>query len=68
MQKISIIIKEVKEAAKYYIGNREVLKQDARNMYRNLSEKEKEMTKKYQRERYHVNTNLTEKLKPCQRN
>ena len=68
MQKISIIIKEVKKAAKYYIGNREVLKEDARNKYRNLSEKEKDMKRKYQRERYHVNTNLTEKLKQYQRN
>ena len=29
------------KAAKYYIANREVLKEDARNKYRNLSGKKK---------------------------
>ena len=42
MQKINIIIKEIKKAAKYYIANREVLRENARNKYRNLSEEEKD--------------------------
>ena len=61
MQKINIIIK--KKAAKYYIASKEVLREDARNKYKNLSEKEKEKKSKYQRERYHTNTDLNEKLK-----
>ena len=56
------------KAAKYYIANREVLKEDARNKYRNLSEKEKDLKRKYQRERYHINTDSNEKLKQYQRN
>ena len=42
MQKINIIIKEIKKAAKYYIAYREVLRENARNKYRNLSEEEKD--------------------------
>ena len=57
-----------KKAAKYYIANREVLKDNARNKYRNLSEKEKDKKRKYQRERYHINIDLKEKLKLYQRN
>ena len=30
-----------KKAAKYYIANKEVLREDTRNKYRNLSEKDK---------------------------
>ena len=63
MQKTNIIAKEVKKAAKYYIANREVLKENGRNKYRNLSEKEKKKKRKYQRERYHYDTDLNEKLK-----
>ena len=44
------------EAAKYYIANKDGLKEKARNKYRNLSEKEKEAKREYQRERYHMNT------------
>ena len=63
MHQIIIITKLVKKAAKYYIANKNVLKEDARNKYRNLSEKEKEKERKYQRNRYHVNTDLNERLK-----
>ena len=49
MQKTNIITKEVKKAAKYYIGNREVLKENVRNKYRNLLEKEKYKKRKYQK-------------------
>ena len=45
-QEIKTIIKEVKKVAKYYIANKEVLREDARNKYRNLSEKEKGISKK----------------------
>ena len=36
---------------------------EARNKYKNLSEKEKNEKRKYQRERYHMNTDLNERLK-----
>ena len=41
---------------------------EARNKYKNLSEKEKNKKRKYQRERYHMNTDLNERLKQYQRN
>ena len=56
------------KAAKYYAANQEVLREDARNKYRNLSEREKNKTRKYQRERYHINTDLNERLKQYRRN
>ena len=56
------------KAAKYYAANQEVLREDARNKCRNLSEKEKTKKGKHQRERYHMNTDLNEKLKQYQRN
>ena len=62
MQKINLIIKEVKKAAKYYIANKEVLREGARNRYRNLSEKENE-----KRNRYHM-IDLNEELRQYQRN
>ena len=55
-------------ATKYYIANREILGEDARNKYRNLSEKEKDIKRTYQRERCHMNTDLNETLKQYQRN
>ena len=59
---------EKQKAAKYYSTNQEVLREDARNKYRNLSEKEKYKKRKYQIERYHMNTGLNETLKQYQRN
>lgn len=56
-----------KKAAKYYGVNIEVLREDARNMYRNLWEKEKEKTRGYRRNRYHMNTYLNERRKQYQR-
>ena len=56
------------KAAKHYAANRKVLRENARNKYRNLSEKEKNKKRKYQRERYHMNTDLNERLKQYQRN
>ena len=40
-----------KKVAKYYKDNMEVLREDAKNKFRNLSEKEKKK-RKYQRNRY----------------
>ena len=56
------------KAAKYYAANQEVLREDARNKYRNLPEKEKNKKRKHQSERYHMNTDLNERLKRYQRN
>ena len=41
-------------AAKYYAAYQEVLREDPRNKYTNLSEKEKNKKRKYQRERYYM--------------
>ena len=43
-------------------------KKRCKNKYGNLSEKEKNKKRKYQRERYHINTDLNERLKQNQRN
>ena len=50
------------KAAKYYAANQKVLRENARNMYKNLSEKENNKKRKYQREGYHMNTDLNGKL------
>ena len=55
------------KAAKYYAANQEVLREDARNKYRNLSQKENN-EKGNIKERYHMNTDLNEKLKQYQMN
>ena len=41
-----------KEANKYYIANKNVLKEKAKNKYRNLCEEEREAKRKYRRNRY----------------
>ena len=51
------------KAAKYYAAKQEVLKENARNKYRSLSKEEKDKKRRYQRESYHVNPDLNEKLK-----
>ena len=56
------------KAAKYYLANKEVSTEIARNKYINLSGKARGIKRKYQRERYHMNTDLNEKLKQYQRN
>ena len=65
MHGINITIKEESKglAAKYYAASQEVLREDARNKYRNLSEKEKNKKRKYQRERDYMNTGLNQRLK-----
>ena len=56
------------KAAEYYIVNKEILRENAKNIYRNLSEEEKEANREYGRNRYR---NITEgekdKLKEYQR-
>ena len=56
------------KAAKYYAANQKVLREEERNKYKNLLEKDKNIKRKYQRERYNMNTDLTERLKQYQRN
>ena len=46
-------MKEIKKAAKYYIEKKKVLREDARNKYRNLSEIEKEKKKKSKKQISH---------------
>ena len=55
------------KAAEYYRKNADLIRLEARNKYKNLSEKEKNKKRKYQRERYHMNTDLNERLKQYQR-
>ena len=64
MHGINIIIKEAKKKLLTKI----LLREDPRNKYRKLSKKEKDIKRKYQRERYHMNTDLNEKLKQYQQN
>ena len=40
------------KAAEYYLKNKEVVKEKARNCYRNLSEEEKNKIKEYQKKKY----------------
>ena len=40
------------KAAKYYRGNKDVIKEKEKNKYRNLSEKEKETTSQYSKKIY----------------
>ena len=47
------------KAAVYYIANKDVLKEKAKNRYRNLSEEEKQAKRQYSRDRY---TKIKEKL------
>ena len=54
------------KAADYYKKNADLMKFEARN--KNLSEKEKNKKRKYQRERYHMNSDLSERLKQYQKN
>ena len=48
------------KAAEYYIQNKEVIKENAANSYRNLSEEEKEAKREYGRNRYR---NMIKKIK-----
>ena len=50
------------KATKCYAANQQVLREDARNKYRDWPEKENNKKMKYQRERYHMNIDLNDKL------
>ena len=50
----------IEKTAKYYIENKEVLKENARNKYRNSSEEKKEIKRKYEINKYR---NMTENEK-----
>ena len=58
-QKAGIIMVVVK-AAEYYIANKKILKENAKNSYRNLPEIKKEAKREYGRNRY---SNITEDKK-----
>lgn len=55
-----------KKAAKYYIANKDILREDPRNKYREVSTKKKDKNRKYQRDRYHMDLDLNEGLKQYQ--
>ena len=54
------------KAAEHYRKNPDLIKLEAKNKHKNLSEKEKNKKRKYQRGRYHMNTDLNERLKQYQ--
>ena len=56
------------KSAECYRKNADLIRLEAKNKYRNLSEKEKNKKRKYQRERYHMNTDLNERLMQYQIN
>ena len=56
----NITIMEVKKRLLNTMLLTRKLQQDARNKYINLSKKKKDKKRKYQRERYHINTDLNE--------
>ena len=68
-QETNIIIKKVKKKLlSIILLIQKFLREDAGSKYRNLSEKQKEKKRKYQRDRYHMNIDLNERLKQHQRN
>ena len=56
------------KAAEYYIKNADLIKLEARNKYKNLPKRKRIKKRKYQKERYHMNTDLNKRLKQYQRN
>ena len=56
-----------KKVVEYHIESKGVLKENARNKYRKLSEEEKIKKRECQRDRYPMNTDLNQKLKQYQR-
>ena len=49
---------EKKKASEYYAANPKALTEDAKNEFRNFSEKRKNKKWKYQKKGYHMNTDL----------
>ena len=56
------------KAAEYYRKNADLIKFEARNKYKKLSEKEKNNERKYQTVIYHMNSDLNERLKQYKKN
>ena len=54
----------VVKAAEYYIANKKILKENAKNNYRNLPEIKKEAKREYGRNRY---SNITEDKKQAKK-
>ena len=52
LQKAKERYSKEKKAAEYYLNNKEVKKEKARNRYRNLSEEEKNKIKEYRKKKY----------------
>ena len=60
LQKVKDGYHNYDSSAKYYIENKEILKEKAKTKYRNLSEEEKEGKRSYGRKRYE---NMKEKTR-----
>ena len=69
MHGINVTIKEEnKRLLSTRDKNADLIRLETRNKYRNLPEKERNTKRKYQRERYYMNTDFNERLKQYQRN
>ena len=53
--------------ATYYQRNKEILIEQARNKYRNLSEEDKNKKREYGKNRYHMSEEKKQKLKEYQK-
>ena len=53
--------------ATYYQRNKEILREQARNKYRNLSEEDKNKKREYGKNRYHMSEEKKQKLKEYQK-
>ena len=63
---IDIILNRAKE---YYKNNKELLREQAKNKYRSLSEDEKDIKKQYKKDRYHnMSDEEKQRLKDYQKN
>ena len=56
------------KAAQYYRKNADLIRFETINKYTSLTEKVKDKKRKYQRERYYYDSDLSKRLKKYQRN
>ena len=56
------------KAAQYYRKNADLISFETTNKYTSLTEKVKDKKRKYQRERYYYDSDLSKRLKKYQRN
>ena len=56
------------KAAQYYRKNADLIRFETINKYASLTEKVKDKKRKYQRERYYYDSDLSKRLKKYQRN